>query len=204
MPPPLSNPSVPLAILRSVIVTVPLVRSKTRLALPPLTVSVAAPGPLITRSSLIASSPPLSTMLPTTFGANAIASMPGLVLAALIASRSVQLVASHAPSSPSAAVLTVKAAMIGVGVLLGVGVFVGVFVAVGVLVGVGVSVGVLVAVGVLVRVAVAVLLGVGVLVGAAGWSPKAMKSGCTQIASVRKNPSAVVEVAPGGFVSVTK
>src|SRR5690349_19523392 len=110
---------------------VPLTMWNTRLILLPLTVSTLAPGPAIVTSSLIASSPPVSAMLPTTLDAKLIVSAPGLLFVEFIASRSVQSPAEQAPSSWSVFLLTTNPPTIGVGVLLGVGVFVGVGVIVG-------------------------------------------------------------------------
>src|SRR3990172_467653 len=120
--------------------TVPPAMLNTRLALSPSTVSVAAPGPRMIRSSLMASSPLVRVMFPVTLPANVMAFKPALLLAVSIASRRVlQLVPLQAAAGPSPLVWTTSAPAIGVDVGVGVEVLVAVAVLVGVLVGVGVG-----------------------------------------------------------------
>ncbi len=152
---------------------------KTRLLWLPSTASWPAPGPAMVRFLSTLSWPPVRVMTPVTL--NPIM----LPLAAyLMASRRLQWVTLHAPSSTSLVEFTVRfgtVVLVGVAVGVRVGVrvavrvgvcvavLVGVFVAVavGVLVGVPVGVAVAVLVGVVVGVAVGVAVSVGVFVGVA-------------------------------------
>src|SRR5262249_11753654 len=75
----------------------------TRERLPPLTISWSAPGPLIFRSSVMSSSPPVRAMVPISPSSKTMVSAPAWALAWPTAARS-------EPSPPSARVVTWNAA----------------------------------------------------------------------------------------------
>src|SRR5262245_27302084 len=92
MPPPLllkSVPALPPAIVRPEMDTVsPASTWKTRERLLPLTVSLAAPGPVIARSPVMSSSPPVRAMVPVSPAWKSMTSAPGWALARATAARS--------------------------------------------------------------------------------------------------------------------
>src|SRR5262245_33765087 len=92
IPPPLllkSVPALPPAIVRPEMDTAsPASTLKTRERLLPLTVSLAAPGPVIARSPVMSSSPPVRAIVPVSPESKAMVSAPGWALARATAARS--------------------------------------------------------------------------------------------------------------------
>src|SRR5215468_6439065 len=89
IPPPLPAPALPPAIVRPEMDTVaPASTWKTRERLPPLTVSLSAPGPLIFRPSVMSSSPPVRAMVPVSPSPKTMVSGPAWALAWATAARS--------------------------------------------------------------------------------------------------------------------
>jgi hypothetical protein len=102
MPPPFPLPALPPAIVRPEIFTVsPASTLKIREVLLPLTVSLSAPGPLMARSSVMSSSPPIRAIVPVSPGWKVMVSAPAWLLAWVMTSRS-------EPATPSASVVTWK------------------------------------------------------------------------------------------------
>src|SRR5262249_44879739 len=102
IPPPLPVPALPPAIVSPERDTVsPASTWKTRERLPPLTVSLAAPGPSIFRSSVMSISPLVRAMVPVSPSLKTMVSAPGWALAWATAARS-------EPSPLSAKVVTSK------------------------------------------------------------------------------------------------
>src|SRR5262249_27943558 len=102
MPPPLPAPALPPAIVRPEMdIVSPASTWKTRERLLPLTVSLAAPGPLIARSPVMSNSPPVRAIVPVSPESKAMVSAPGWALARATAARS-------EPGPASARVVTWK------------------------------------------------------------------------------------------------
>src|SRR5664280_3593143 len=117
MPPPEAPLACPFAIVRPEMDEVTLSNSNTRLALFPLTVKFAAPGPLMLTLFVIVSCPLVSVIVPVTpvempgtlvAKLIAVVFVPGLALTALMASRREQWAMPGTPSSTSFVELTMK------------------------------------------------------------------------------------------------